>query len=551
MRAVRLGRAHSWVSLLAVSGLLVSLTPAGGSAARQQVRNSKIKVVSSSGTMRKPLPPAPPTPTPTTKTLVLHDASGEWGWLGEKYAVAAGNLTSHFGSWTAKPVSMYTAGEMANYNAVIYLGSSWDEPIPTAFLDDTLAQKSTVVWANWNIWQLTNRAQDFAGTYGWKDGYIDNSAIPSVLYKGKSFSRHNAAGGIMDLSFLDPTKATVLAEAVRADGTKFPWAVRSNNLTYIGEMPFSYMSETDRYLIFSDLLFDALAPSTPERHRALVRLEDIGCDADPQDLRAIGDYLGRNNIPFSFGVYPVYKNPTGADNGGVPQEIRLSSRECRPVKDAIQSMINNGGTMIMHGYSHQFDGLTANPYNGRSGDDFEFFSAHVDENDYVRFDGPVPGDSYEWALNRVDQSAAEFKRAGFNVPTIFEFPHYAGSAEDYRAVNTRFDVRYERSLYFDNVLRGGTVDHSRMMGQFFPYSVNDVYGTRVIPENLGNIETESFNHHPITLPNELIRRAELNLAVRDGFASFFYHPSLGVDMLRQTVEGIQGLGYKFVSPNNL
>jgi uncharacterized protein YdaL len=550
MRAVCLGRAYRWVSLLAVSGLFMSLTPAGSLAATREA-NSNIKVVTASSSKKKPLPPAPPTPTPTTKALVLHDASGAWGWLGEKYAVAAGNLASHFGSWTAKPVTLYNAGEMANYDAVIYLGSSWDEPIPPAFLSDTLAGKSQVVWANWNIWQLTNSVPDFAERYGWKDGYLDHGDIPTVEYKGQSFSRYVDNRAVMDYSHLDRSKVSVLAEAVRADGYRFPWAIRSNNLTYIGEMPFSYMSETDRYLIFSDLLFDALAPETPERHRALVRLEDVGCDADPQELRTIADYLDRKNIPFSFGVYPVYKNPYGADNNGVPQTIRLSDKACRPVKDAINHMIDAGGTMLMHGYTHQFDGIAANPYNGKSGDDFEFFTAHVDEQDYVRYDGPVPGDSYEWALGRLDASAAEFKRAGFSTPTIFEFPHYAGSAADYRAVNTRFNVRYERALYFDNVLRGGAVDHSKMMGQFFPYAVNDVYGTRVVPENIGNIETESFNHHPITLPPELIRRAKLNLAVRDGFASFFYHPHLGLDLLKQTVEGIQGLGYRFVSPNNL
>jgi len=51
----------------------------------------------------------------------------------------------------------------------------------------------------------------------------------------------------------------VLAECVRADNTTFPWAVRSGNVTYIGEIPFAYMTEGDRYLIFCDLLFDALA----------------------------------------------------------------------------------------------------------------------------------------------------------------------------------------------------------------------------------------------------------------------------------------------------
>ena len=77
------------------------------------------------------------------------------------------------------------------------------------------------------------------------------------------------------------TRSRVVAQAVRSDGSTFPWALRSRNLTYVGELPFVYTSETDRYLVFADLLFDALAPRTPERHRALLRLEDINPRTDP------------------------------------------------------------------------------------------------------------------------------------------------------------------------------------------------------------------------------------------------------------------------------
>jgi uncharacterized protein YdaL len=500
-------------------------------------------------------PKNPPSSAPlgSASTLVLYDTAGSWGWMGEKYAIASYNLASHFGSVTTKPVAEYTAGEMANYTAVIYIGSTYDEPIPTSFLDDTMADKGKVVWLGWNIWQLSNRAgaDAFKTRYGWLNGFFNNDDVPSVTYKGKSFTHNVDSRSIMDYSYLDTTTANVLAQAHTSSGYAFPWAIQSGNLMYVGEVPFSYMSETDRYVVFSDLLFNVLAPTTPERHRALVRLEDVGCDSDPEELREIADYLRGAGVPFSFGVYPVYKDPLGVDHGGVPTTIALHDRECKGVVDAIKHMQSSGGTMIMHGYTHQWDGSTANPYNGKSGDDFEFFTAHVDADDYVRYDGPVPGDSFDWALGRVNASAEEFKRAKLDTPTIFEFPHYAASATDYRAIGSKFNVRYERALYFNKLLRPGAVDSGKFMGQFFPYTVKDVYGTKVLPENIGNIETESFNHHPITLPAELIRRAELNLAVRDGFASFFYHPHLGVDLLRQTVEGIKGLGYTFVAPTSL
>src|SRR5207248_6421115 len=169
-----------------------------------------------------------------------------------------------------------------------------------------------------NIWQLTARDPSFSSDYGWMWSQFDTSSVTSVAYKGATLTRSNLnQAGIMDYSSLDATKTTVLASAVRADGTSFPWALRSRNLTYVGEIPFTYTDETDRQIIFSDLLFDALAPSTPERHRALVRLEDINPTNDPAQLRAAADWLASQGVPFGFGVSPRYLDPTGHYNNGV------------------------------------------------------------------------------------------------------------------------------------------------------------------------------------------------------------------------------------------
>src|SRR5437588_844900 len=46
-------------------------------------------------------------------TLVLYDTTGEFGWLGELYGTMAANLVSHFGSWTAQPITSYVAGQMS------------------------------------------------------------------------------------------------------------------------------------------------------------------------------------------------------------------------------------------------------------------------------------------------------------------------------------------------------------------------------------------------------------------------------------------------------
>jgi uncharacterized protein YdaL len=480
-----------------------------------------------------------------TNTLVLYDTTGPWGWLGELYAMYGANLVSHFGDWTAKPVVDYTAGELNGYTAVLYIGSTYDEPLPTAFLDDVYSTSKPVVWIHDNIWEQTARQPGFQQKYGWSWWQFDTSSVAEVVYKGRSMTRYAAnAGGIMSYSFVDPAKATTVGEAVRADGSRFPWALRSGNLTYIGENPFAFTRESDRFLVFADLLFDALAPATPERHRALVRIEDISPASDPADLRRIADTLSRAGVPFGFGVSPLFLDPNGELGG--PTSLLL--KDAPQVASAIRYMQSKGGVLVEHGYSHQYRNVP-NPYNGVSGDDFEFYRVTENPDHSLTFVGPVPEDtSPAWTNGRITAANEEFAKAGVSQPTIFEFPHYAASANGYRAVSTRFSTRWERTLYFSGVLRGGAVDHSRFIGQMLPYAVRDVYGTTVLPENLGSYEAEWFFIFPPRSPDEILADASRNLVVRDGFASFYFHPFYPVSVLRQIVNGIKQRGYTFVSP---
>jgi uncharacterized protein YdaL len=484
----------------------------------------------------------------SARTLVLYDTTGAWGWLGELYGTMTANLASQFGSWTAKPVSAYTPGEVDQYTATIYLGSTYDEPLPTAFLDDVVASSRPVIWMYDNIWQLTARHPTFQATYGWMWSNFDFSAVDAVLYKGRELSRDPGnQGGVMTYATVDPS-VQVLASARRADGSTFPWALRSRNLTYIGELPYVYFNEGDRMMAFADLLFDALAPARPERHRALVRIEDISADSDPAELRAIADYLSSRHIPFSFGVSPRYVDPLGVYNNGRAQTIRLDQR--RAVVDAIRYMQARGGVMLEHGWTHQY-AKVANPYNGVSGDDTEFYRVVENADHTLTWVGPVAEDSPAWNRSRINGAADDFRRAGLATPTIFEYPHYTASATSYREVAKVFGARYDRTLYFRGVLSGGAVDHSRMVGQLFPYVVRDVYGTKVLPENIGNVEPEDWFQYKARLPEQIIRDAKRNLVVRDGFASFYFHPFFDLDYLKQTVEGIQAAGYTFVSPTSL
>jgi uncharacterized protein YdaL len=339
----------------------------------------------------------------------------------------------------------------------------------------------------------------------------------------------------------------VLATAVREDGSELPWALRSGALTYVAELPFAYVTESDRYLAFADLLFDALAPETPERHRALVRLEDVTPTADPAQLRALADVLAEEGAPFGIAVVPVYADPLGAYSAdGLPETVRM--RDAPEVVAALAYMLERGGELVLHGYTHQL-GAEQNPYSGVSADDFEFWMAHVDEEDRVIYDGPVPGDSAEFAEARVLAGLEELEAAGLPAPAIFEYPHYAGSPLDSRTIAQIIPTAWHRGLYADGAL-GGPGEGTRYFQQLFPYVVHDVHGFRVLPENLGNYQPEAYNAGvPVRLVADLVANARANLAVRDGSAALFFHPFFAPSVLRRIVRGVQAEGYTFVSPS--
>lgn len=529
-------------------------------------------------------------------TLVLYDTTNTWGWLGELYAIGAGNLASHFGTVTAEPVVDYQAGQVNSYTATIYIGSTYDEPIPTVFLDDVLSTSRPVIWAGWNVWQLSGSEgsaadQAFQSKYGWdpSGSWIDEADNPlTVSYKGQTFTRSVLSGpNVLAPKLTDTSAVDVLARAncgtpsapatcgalAQSAGSSFPWAIRSSNVTYVGEIPFSYISESDRYVAFSDLLFGALDPTATPSHQALVRLEDVSPISSPTQLKRFADYLHKAKVPFSVNVIPEYTDPYGYYNEGKPQTVTLA--QAPKVVEALEYMQSKGGTVNQEGYTHQYSNVE-NPYSAASGDDAEFFRAQCSTTstppyswdsecaagDSVIWTGPLPGDSSAWASGRVKAGQQLFEAAGLGVPKLWITPHYFASAVDYEAIDKLVTARYERDVFPSGLLSGGSLDYSRLFGQFFPYTVTDAYGEQVVPENLGDYEPAPINNNPVRCPRDVVANAKLNLAVTQGVASFFFDPAAEtptsspcyagstdpLTYLKKTIEGIKKLGYTFVGP---
>src|SRR5260370_25087627 len=107
---------------------------------------------------------------------------------------------------------------------------------------------------------------------------------------------------------VDRAKATVVGTAAMAGGRSRPWAVRSGKLTYVSEVPLDSEGGQDRSFAVADMMAGMFGP-VRERHRALIRLEDIGPTSGPGQLPRAADLLAPAGMPLSLAAYPLYLLP--------------------------------------------------------------------------------------------------------------------------------------------------------------------------------------------------------------------------------------------------
>lgn len=463
-------------------------------------------------------------------------------------AMFAANLVGHFGRADMVVASAYRAGDANRYDATIYVGSRYDAPLPEAFLDDVVRATRPVVWLGANLWKLLDRPG--AASFGLRWGGYDAAAAGAteVVYRDVSLTRAPSPGeALARVGLVDGGRAEVLALARTSGAADLAWAVRSGSLTWLAEVPFARADEGDRYLVYADVLAGLLAPTAPERHRAMVRLEDIGPETDPVALGKLVDALVARNVAFSLAVYPRFEDPLGHYVDTRPKSVRLAERPA--LVAVLRSAVARGGTLVMHGVTHQY-GAQANPYDGVSAADFEFFVARIDEHDDVRLVGPVPEDAGTWVRDRITSGLDDFRAAGLPRPAYFEFPHYAASPDAYRSADALFAARFERTLYVEGAL-GGAHDSPVRGDLFVPYLVRDVYGGLVVPETLGFVTDLPWNGRPPRTPDQIVADAARQRVVRDNVATFFFHPHMPLEALTSIVDRMSALGYRWIAPADL
>jgi uncharacterized protein YdaL len=458
----------------------------------------------SAGMEKTKTTPVPAT-SPSADVLILHDSLPGAIPPGILDGNTILDLLGHFGlKGTLRSIEDYKANDLKRYRFVIMLSVDMRKvQYPQFLLSNVRSATVPVFWIGNHLSDLTSDPQ-FASQIGFQiSGPGITQGIATVQYKGTSLIKGDPS--LSPVKIVDSTKSQVLATAHGTGGMTLPYIVRSGNFWYCADSPFGYAEEGDRYLVFCDILHDFFNMPHQEERNALVRLEDITPDDDPTVLIRYADYLHDRKIPFQISLVPIY-----VDN--VSQDVYLSDRPA--FVRAIQYMVSKGGSVVMHGVTHQ--------YRGKSTDDYEFWDEFSDR--------PVPDDSHALIEKKLRLGLDECFKNGI-YPLTWETPHYAASQLDYRWITEYFNSSYDRVLSAD---RGEA-------GHYFPYTTADRFGRFIIPEALGYIPEEKPD------PAALVKNGERLKVVRDGVASFFFHPFLDINYLKSCIDGIEGLGYRFIS----
>ncbi len=452
----------------------------------------------------------------TKKILILFEGKDVPSNLARGDARELGMLMGHFNAEAnIEAVEAYLQGEVAKHDITFFIGYSKEYNPPRRFLEDVYATPKQVVWMNTGF-DSFSKEFDLSKRFGFTFKVLDTVSVFDVVKaENKTFTKGEENLNIINIT--DNTQVKILATAYSSSTRhEAPYIVRSGNFMYIGDSPFASATETDRYIYFADMLHEILNEQHEENHRALLRIEDVDVFEDPGRLRAIADVLYSKHVPFLVGIIPFYVDPEAG--------IRLSLSDKPEFVDAIHYMVAHGATIVMHGVTHQYHGVTAT--------DFEFW----DESSQ----STIKNDSKEFVERKLQAGLEECWKNNI-YPLVWETPHYTASQLDYPVFGTFFSTAMEQRVVIEDI----------NYSQYFPYIIErDLYGQRLLPENLGYIPLDEDPQVEEEAVQQLLNGAKTQLAVRDGFASAFIHPFIDVKYIEEFVDGVLDLGYTFMDVKN-
>lgn len=530
--------------------------------------------------------------------------------FGHIYATYLQNLLGHFPHLELFiiPIEQYKSGHIETCKSSFYIGSYFENKIPKAFLKDFATTKKNVAWLGYSSWLLdeSTHKKIFSSKYSHltkldSKNLLENGKptfFQKISYKKEYFYKFGewvtrngkqVFAAPFEMVALKPLpSANVLSWAEHTHTKeKLPYIIRNKNHFFVADIPFSYIHESDRYLIFSDLLFDILNESPRhKKHPALIRIEDVHPLTSIGELEKVSEVFHSENVPLHISIVPVFYDPLYRYDR--PPELEwITMINHIPFKLWIEREKKRNTVFIWHGVTHQYKDIP-NPHTGYSSDDFEFWDANNNK--------PIDEDSVSYVLNRLNLGWSLLKQLGLDTKAWLT-PHYQASALNYRMFSKVFEWNVGRVIYFVDEYVGlpdwtksklqeltFTKNSSNpyqvqkeyfadlkvktrgdWFGQLYPFEIyRDKYGQKLVPEILGN--PQPFRSDHVVWPrsvDQILEDARRNLIIRDCWASLFFHPYLlnsylndgigkfpgDASELRRLIKGLKKLGYEFINLN--
>lgn len=255
-----------------------------------------------------------------------------------------------------------------------------------------------------------------------------------------------------------------------------------------------------------------------------IRFEDFTagdiylCKGALEKVRLVTDYMKRNNESFSISWIPRYINNDKKIDNDISKEKSMENSNFVFTLDYI---VNNGGNIGLHGYTHQYK-------NSNSVSGVEFGDEGCNNLDEVR--------------KRVEDALGIAKK--LNIPiSYWETPHYKTTAEEQKIFEEYFSIIYEPSigLYNKKIITSENNEVTKYIPTPLGY-VDDDNGDSIIERMINcdeNQELSLFYHLSMEIKS-------INITINNGNIEYKYKDD---SILKKIVKLARKLGYRFSNIN--
>lgn len=394
----------------------------------------------------------------------------------------------------------YRKGDYKDYDVIVYYGVDYQQPPPLDFLDDIAngeeITKKRVVWIGYHLDRLEEIRKDLGFQFA-EQVSASQEARLVYTYSNTDYTLRNIERTFVSVTDSDLARvhATISGRPVIVSSKHRERPENGEYFYYFGFHPTAFVLPSGAHLVFLDILNEVYGINRGKV--ALVRLEDIHPQSSISALLAVTNYLKGEKVPFTLGVIPFYVD--GLDRVSITGESAF--------RTAVKQALLNGGEVVVHGATHQFDGKT--------GDDWEFWDEKTNK--------PIGG--AEYAEQRVKMALQEIQNAGLAPHTVgWETPHYQASDAHYAVFERYFGFLFE--------------PHRKFELAHVPYVI-ETASSVYIGTPLGYVQNDAD-------VSRIAEEAQKLAGLKYGaVAAFFYHPVLGVDRLRAIVTALKTQGWQF------